>query len=204
MARRRHRGDGGSPPAERAADANEAMALAWLADFERTEPCAALAPAARRCLPGAVRLLARYFTRRWSSPEDTGYPLDEMTRDDAHDVLIQQLPHVVSAADPGVLPDAVLAFLVWAAKAGRLRDREVEYVCRKLGHAAREAMASARGWSPGKSMVMRAMQDGIDPADLDGVRAHAIACGLDPDYVDEFLPPGPVLLADGRWLWTSW
>ena len=204
MARRRQRGDGGSPPAEHAADANEAMALAWLADFERTEPCAALAPAARRCLGGAVRLMARYFTRRWSSTADTGYPLDEMTRDDAHDVLIEQLPRVVSAADPGVLVDALQAFLVWAAKAGKIRDREVEYACRKLGPVARAAMARGRGWSPGKSMITRAMQDGIDPADLDRVRAHAISTGLHPDFVDEFLPPGPVLLADGRWLWTSW
>jgi len=203
VVRRRDRGDAGAP-AESASEADQATAQDWLRAFERSEPFSELGPAARRCLDGAVRVMAGHFTRRYSSAADTGYPLSEMTREDVLDLLTEQLPHSVSAADPDVLVEALLAFLIWTARTGKIRSREVEYACRKIGPAAREAMASTRKWSPGKSMVTDAMQAGVDPADLDGVRAHAIARGLRPDYVDAFLPPGPVLLEDGRWLWVWW
>jgi hypothetical protein len=49
-------------------------------------------------------------------------------------------------------------------------------------------------------MLMLAMRDGIDPSDVARVRQHAVGRGLAPSFVDEFLPPGPVLLANGSWL----
>jgi hypothetical protein len=180
--------------------ANEALALTWLRDFRASEAFARLHASAQSELEVSVRVLARCFTRRWSSATETPYSLSEITADDVSDILVEQIPRKVSATDPDALIDATVAFLVWAAAASRLRDRGVEYACRKIHRRARAAMAEERTWAPGKAMVMRAMRDGIDPTDTDRLREHAIGTGLDAGFVDEFLPPPPVSLGNGRYL----
>jgi hypothetical protein len=184
----------------RAIAANIEIGMGWLREFELSDPFTKLYPAAQRSLDGAVRILARSFTHRWSALAATRYPLNEMTPEDAIDILTEQLPRTVSAMDPDVFVDGLTGLLVWAAKIGRLRDRNIEYACRNNHHAARAAMMESRKWSPAKAIVMDAMGDGIDPADMGQVREHAIRRGLDPRYVDEFLPPGPILLKSGNWL----
>lgn len=64
-------------------------------------------------------------------------------------------------------------------------------------------MRDERKWSPGKAIVLRAHNDGIDASDLEGIREHAISTGLDASFVDEFLPPGPTSLGNGQWLWMG-
>lgn len=182
---------------------NEALARSWLRDFERSEAFSALAAPVQKSLSGAVRVMARCFTRRWSRVSETAYPLNEMTADDAIDVLTAQLPHTVTAVDADAILEGLLAFLIWATKANRIQHRDVEYACRRIRGDAAAAMEDETRWAPGKSMVSRALQEGIDPTDLDRLRAHAIGTGLDPDYVDEFLPPGPTSLGHGRWLWID-
>ena len=62
-------------------------------------------------------------------------------------------------------------------------------------------MGDERRWAPGKkTMLSRAMRDGVDPFDLAAVRAHAVHGGLAPDFVDEFLPAGPTWLGERGWL----
>ncbi len=183
--------------------ANEALARTWLCDFECSEAFSALATPVRQSLAGAVRVVAYCFTRRWSSASETPYPLNQMTADDAIDVLTEQLPHVVTAVDSDAIIDGLIEFLVWAAKTNRIQTRDIEYACRRSRHDATAAMKDERKGRAGKSMVLHALQDGVDPADLDRVHAHAIGRGLDPAFVDESLPPGPTSLGSGRWLWNE-
>jgi hypothetical protein len=179
---------------------NEATASAWLRDFDRSAASFDLDPTARRTLEGAVRVLARRFTSRWHGATETRYLLSEMTSEDATYLLTEQLPSKVGALDSALLVDVLIGFLVWAAKAGKIEDRSVEYACRKVRHVAIAAMMDERKWDPGKAIMMDAIRDGVDPSDLAQVREHAIRTSLDPSFVDEFLPSGPVLLANGEWL----
>lgn len=183
--------------------ANDALARAWVRDFERSDRFATLAAPAQQALPGAARVLAACFTRRWDRATETPYPLNEMTSEDAVDVLTKQLPRRLAGVDADAILDGLVELLVWATKANKIQRREVEYACRTSRHDAAAAMRDERTWSPGKSIVSRALQDGVDAADLERLRAHAIATGLDPSFVDEFLPPGPTYLGEGRWAWTD-
>lgn len=45
---------------------------------------------------------------------------------------------------------------------------------------------------------MAALRDDVDVTDVEAVRAHALARGLDRRFVDEFLPPPPMSLGGGR------
>lgn len=182
---------------------NEVLALAWLREFETSRPYVALAAPVQECLAGAVRVMAYSFTRRWRRATDTAYPLNEMTADDATDVLTEQLPRRVAAIDAEVVVDGLVEFLVWATKTNKIQNREVEYACRKSRPDAVAAMRDERKWAPGKAIGLHALQDGIDATDLDRIRAHAIGRGLDPNFVDEFLPPGPTFLGNGRWVWQD-
>jgi hypothetical protein len=83
-------------------------------------------------------------------------------------------------------------------KHGRIRERRVEYACRKIRREAVEAMHDPRKWSASKQLVMAAMRDGVEPSDLDAVREHALAHGALPDYVDEFVYPQRIF-ANGHW-----
>jgi hypothetical protein len=182
---------------------NEATAVGWFQNYERTPAFAKLARPAQRGLEGAVRILARHFTHRWSRAASTSYPLSEMTPEDVANLLTDQLPRKVSVLEPATIVDALIGFLVWATRTGAIRDRDVEYTCRKNAHAARTAMLDERKWSPGKTILMLAMRDGVQADDSVRVREHAIRRGLEPTYVDDFLPAGPVLLESGEWLGLS-
>jgi hypothetical protein len=183
--------------------ANDALALAWLRDFESSKRFSALAAPVQKSLSGAVRVMAYCFTRRSSRATETAYPLNAMTTEDAIDVLTEQLPRRVTAVDADAILEGLIELLVWATKTNRIENRDVEYACRNRRHDAAAAMKDERKWAPGKSMVLRALHDGIDATDLERVRAHAIGTGLDPGFVDEFLPPGPTSLGNGRWLWMD-
>lgn len=182
---------------------NEVLALAWLREFETSKPFVALAAPVQKSLAGAVRVMSYSFTRRWSRANETAYPLNEMTADDATDLLTEQLPRRVTAIDAEVIIDGLIEFLVWATKTHKIQNREVEYACRKSRHDAVAAMRDEHKWAPGKAIVLHALQDGVDATDLDRIRAHAMGRGLAPTFVDEFLPPGPTFLGNGRWLWQN-
>lgn len=147
--------------------------------------------------------MAYCFSRRWSRAAETAHPLSEMTAEDAVDVLTEQLPRRLTAVDADAIIEGLIELLVWATKTNKIQNRGVEYACRASHHDAAAAMKDESKWAPGKSIVLRALHDGIDPTDLERIRAHAIGTGLDPGFVDEFLPPGPTCLGDGRWLWMD-
>ncbi len=182
---------------------NEVLALGWLRDFEGSQPFSTLAAPAKQSLSGAVRVMAYCFTRRWSCASETPHPLNEMTSEDAIDVLTEQLPRRVAAVDSDAVIEGLVEFLSWAAKTNKIQNRDVEYACRTRRHDAATAMRDERKWAPGKAIVLRAHRDGIDVTDLERVRAHAIGTGLDASFVDEFLPPGPTSLGNGKWLWMD-
>ncbi|HEY1960223.1 MAG TPA: hypothetical protein VGH28_31655 [Polyangiaceae bacterium] len=98
--------------------------------------------------------------------------------------------------------DGAVALLVWAAKHAKA-TREVEYAARSARRKALAAMNHERLWSPGKAMLASAIGDGVDPADLEAVRAHAVRRGHAPDFVAEFLPPGPTWLGHRGWRWLE-
>lgn len=176
---------------------NESLALGWLRDFESSQPFSSLAAAAKKSLPGAVRVMAYSFTRRWGRATETPHPLSEMTADDAIDVLTEQLPRKVVAVDADTVMEGLIEFLIWATKTNKIQNRDVEYACRRRHHDAAAAMRDERKWAPGKAIVLRALDDGVDASDLERIRAHPIGSGLDASFVDEFLPPGPTCLGDG-------
>lgn len=184
-------------------EVNQATALSWLKDFQGSEAFSQMGAAAQCQIAFAVRAIASCFTQRWNIAAERAHPLQEMTPDDAIDILTEQIPRRFASVSPDSFVDAAVGFLAWAAKTGRIRTRAVEYACGKARHTAQEAMDNERVWSACKRIVMHAVRDGVDPGDLESMRAHAIGTGLDPVYVDEFLPPAPISLSDGSWLWFS-
>lgn len=78
----------------------------------------------------------------------------------------------------------MLGWLVWTARSGRVRDRGVEYTCRKLEARTIEAMENESRWSAAEQLAMAA-----DVIDVEAIREHALGRGLDRDFVDEFLRP---------------
>jgi len=127
---------------------NEVLALGWLRDFEGSQPFSTLAAPAKQALSGAVRVMAYCFSRRWSRVTDTPHPLNEMTSDDAIDVLTEQLPRRVAAVDSDAVIEALVEFLSWAAKSNKIQNRDVEYACRTRRHDAAAAMRDERKWAP--------------------------------------------------------
>jgi len=160
------------------------MSEDWLKDFDTS----GLSDASRAALPESVRFVARHLELATATPE-------EIVR-----VLTSTLPRRVIAIDPDVVVGGLIAFLIWAVKRGRIREQRVEYAIRKHRTEVDEAMRDDRTWSPSKQIILAAVRDGVDPSDLDGVREHALARGMSPDYVDEFVYPQPICLADGLWL----
>lgn len=177
---------------------SEETTARWLEDFAQSAEYTALDANARIALGGVVRLVARFFTRRWSDARETSRAITEMTAEDVVDILTKQFPYRVCTNDDGAVLDGASAFLVWAAKHGRIRDRRVEYASRTARRDAAVAMKNERVWSAGKAILMAAVRDGVDAQDAGAVREHALARGMRPDYVDEFLPAGPTFFA-GAW-----
>ena len=124
--------------------------------------------------------------------------LADATPDDIVHALTKVLPWRVVTTDPEPIVDGLLAFLIWAVKRGRIRERRVEYTCRKIRRDALEAMRDPREWSPAKQLLMSAIRDGVDPSDIDAVRDHALAHGGAPAFVDEFVYP-QVMFVNGEW-----
>ena len=118
------------------------------------------------------------------------------------DLVSVQMPKMVSAVDPAPFLDALVAFLIWTVKSGRVLDRGVEFGCKKVRAEAETSMRDERRWSPGKTMVTLAMRDGVDPSNVELLRAHAVSRGVKSASVDAMLPPPPVTLGNGRWLWV--
>ena len=162
-----------------------------LADFERTDACASLGAATRAGLRGSLIVLAREGAR-----------LRDLTAEQVVRMLVTGLPRRVSVLDAEAFVDGIVAFLIWAAKSNRAH-RSIEYACRRNRASAIAAMRDERKWSPGTQMLMAAMRDGVDSRDLDAIRRHALERGMRADFVDEFLPPPPMCLANGEWQWLT-
>jgi hypothetical protein len=185
---------------------NLATARAWLEEMERSPVYGELAAATRGEIPFACGVVAYYLTGR-----SLGRPVEhragdralaEMDAADVSDLLLREFPYQVGAADLDGLVDAIIAFLIWAAKTGHV-EREIEYTCRKLDRPAKEAFRSSP-WSASKSLVMDAYRDGVDVSDVEAIRQHALGRGADARYVDAFLPPSsPISLGHGRWLYLD-
>lgn len=182
---------------------NDASWANWAQAFRASPAFAALDESAQAELDGVARVAAHSFMRRWGGATPTAHSASKMTPADVTDLATSQLPHQVSASRPHAVIDAFLALVIWAVKSGRIADKAVEYACRDVKNDAYAAMEDARKWSPGKTIVSSAMKQGVDVTDLGKLRVHGIEMGLLPAYVDEFLPPPPVSLGDGRWVWLE-
>lgn len=174
-------------------------ALDWLSQYRESDAFAALAPSAREEAEFAVRA----FTIVRAGAKPSGNTMDAMTSAEVIDVLAVQIPKSVSANDPKPFLDALVGFLTWGVKSGHIRERGVEFACKKVRADAETAMRDERRWSVGKTIATLAMRDGVDPSNLEQLRAHAIARGVADKAIDESLPPPPVTLGSGRWLWVD-
>lgn len=181
----------------------QATLLAWVEAFREAPAFDALDSSAQSELDGVAHVMAYCFVHRWSRAQFVVYPLSKITADDVVDLATSQFPHQVSAAQPRALVDAFFALVVWAVKSGRIADKAVEYACRDVKRVAYAAMEDPGKWSAGKTIVNSAMKQGVDVSDLAQLRVHGLEMGLLASYVDEFLPPPPVSLGAGRWLWLA-
>jgi hypothetical protein len=182
---------------------NDELARAWASELVASGAASHLRDGVACEVPFAARMVARVFSTRWNVGRAQPRSIADLGPADVTDILLDELPRRAGALNPDAFVDAAVELLIWAAKSNRILDRDVEYECRRLRAAAKEAMLDERKWSPGKQIAMAAIRDGVDPADLKALRDHALRRGLDPRFVDELLPPPPISLGGGRSVWLA-
>ena len=169
--------------------ADTGIAFSWLDAFRDDATFSALSSAARSETEFALRVFDRAYAQSPAGLE--GRPLEGMKSAQVIDLLSVQIPKMVSAVDAAPFLDALVAFFAWTVKSAGILDRGVEFGCKKVRAEAETSMRDERRWSPAKTMVTLAMRDGVDPSNVELLRAHAVSRGVKSASFDAMFRPRP-------------
>ncbi|MEM9190957.1 MAG: hypothetical protein AAGF12_17360 [Myxococcota bacterium] len=171
-------------------DEHWATVETWLAAFQRTTAFENLPAATQTEVPVVGEIFAYCADR----------PLAKVGPEELRAIFDTRIPTSFGIWATESFRDALLPFLLWAAKHGRLRGPKIEYVVRELRSIPLSSFRERA--SVGTQLAFAAHDDGVALTDLAAIRAHAIGTARHADFVDEFLPPGPIYIGNGRVLYS--